>query len=247
MHQDIQEPAGPDSDRDPDFGLGLDDSETVGASVERRVLRAWRFRGGAEAALPTPSLLILGGVHGDEPSSVGAVAELGQRLRSGAVTAAGPVWLMPRLNPDGLALGRKNSARDVDLNRNFPAANFTRAHDPGYFPGAEPLSEPETAALAALIDRARVAAIVAVHAPFACVNYDGPAAAWAAQVAAACGWPARGDIGYPTPGSLGSWFGIDRGLPILTLELPPGPLDGFRDRCRAALDEALTMNPVRIR
>ena len=62
--------------------------------------------------------------------------------------------------------------------------------------------------------------MVAVHAPFACVNYDGPAAAWADAVAAACGWPARADIGYPTPGSLGSWLGVDRGLPVLTLELP---------------------------
>ncbi len=236
MQQEIPPPSDPDSDRDPDFGLGPDASEAVGASLERRVLRAWRFGSGA-----SPSLLVVGGVHGDEPSSVDAVGELGQRLRAGAVAAAGPVWLMPRLNPDGLARGRKNSARDVDLNRNFPSANFTRAYQPGYFPGEQPLSEPETAALAALIDRARIEAIVAVHAPFACVNYDGPAAAWAARVAAACGWPARGDIGYPTPGSLGSWFGIDRGLPILTLELPPGPLDGFRDRCRAALDEALRL------
>lgn len=224
----------PDSDHDPDFGLGPAPSELVGRSVEGRVLRAWRFgTGGA------PGLLVVGGVHGDEPSSVGAVAELGQRLRAGTVAAPAPIWLMPRLNPDGLARGRKNSARDVDLNRNFPAANFARAHDPGYFPGESPLSEPETAALAALIDRASIAAIVAVHAPFACVNYDGPAAAWAGRVAAACGWPARGDIGYPTPGSLGTWFGVDRGLPILTLELPPGPLDGFRDTCRAALDAAI--------
>ena len=108
-------------------------SEILGLSVERRVLRAWRFGAGG-----APPLLVVGGVHGDEPSSVGAVAELGQRLRAGAVAAAGPVWLMPRLNPDGLARGRKNSARDVDLNRNFPAANFARAHDPGYFPGEEP-------------------------------------------------------------------------------------------------------------
>jgi hypothetical protein len=246
MQHDDERSSGPDSDSDPDFGLGRDSprhgSEILGFSVEKRALRAWRFAGGGAAPL-----LVVGGVHGDEPSSVGAVAELGQRLRAGEVAAAGPVWLVPRLNPDGLARGRKNSARDVDLNRNFPAANFRRAHDPGYFPGEEPLSEPETAALAALIDRAGIAGIVAVHAPFACVNYDGPAAAWAERVAAASGWPARGDIGYPTPGSLGSWFGIDRGLPILTLELPPGPLDAFRDRCRAALDEALTMNPVRIR
>jgi protein MpaA len=234
MQQEVPPASSPDSDHDPDFGLGPAASEVVGHSVEGRVLRAWRFGAGG-----APALLVVGGVHGDEPSSVGAVAELGQRLRAGTVAAAAPTWLMPRLNPDGLARGRKNSSRDVDLNRNFPAANFSRVHDPGYFPGESPLSEPETAALAALVDSASITAIVAVHAPFACVNYDGPAAAWAGRVAAACGWPARGEIGYPTPGSLGSWFGIDRGLPILTLELPPGPLDGFRDTCRAALDEAI--------
>ncbi len=151
----MQQPPNPDSDSDPDFGLapaGPDAasaavsevaSEVLGLSVEGRVLRAWRFGAGG-----APPLLVVGGVHGDEPSSVGAVAELGQRLQSGAVVASGPVWVVPRLNPDGLARGRKNSARDVDLNRNFPAANFRRAHEPGYFPGAEPLSEPETAALA---------------------------------------------------------------------------------------------------
>jgi murein peptide amidase A len=227
-------PLHPDFGLDPDFGLGAPGSRRIGLSVEGRALRVWRF--GPDGA---PALLVLAGVHGDEPSSVGGAVELGRRLRAGAVTAAGPVWLLPRLNPDGLARGQKNSARDVDLNRNFPAANFARTHQPGYFPGEGPLSEPETAALAALIERERIGAVVAVHAPFACVNYDGPAVAWAQRVAAACGWPARGDIGYPTPGSLGSWLGVDRGLPVLTLELPSGPLDGFRDTCRVALDEAL--------
>jgi protein MpaA len=84
---------------------------------------------------------------------------------------------------------------------------------------------------------------VAVHAPLACVNYDGPAARWAEAVAAACGWPARGDIGYPTPGSFGSWLGIDRGLPVLTLELPPGPLAPVRQAACAALDAAISQAP----
>ncbi|HET6147173.1 MAG TPA: M14 family zinc carboxypeptidase [Polyangia bacterium] len=221
-------------DADDDHGLPADRCLPIGWSVEGRPLRAWRF--GADGA---PALLVVGGVHGDEPSSVGGTLDLGRRLAAGAVAAAGPVWLVPALNPDGLARGQKNSARDVDLNRNFPAANFSPRHQPGYFPGTHPLSEPESAALAALIARVGIGAVVAVHAPFACINYDGPAAGWAGRVAAACGWPARADIGYPTPGSLGSWLGIDRGLPILTLELPPGPLDGFRRTCRVALDEAL--------
>jgi len=195
------------------------------------------------AARPaTIRLLVFGGIHGDEPSSVEAVDELATRLTAGA-GSGGRLWLLPALNPDGLAAGRKNSASDVDLNRNFPARSFVpnvdRSHAPGYDPGPRPLSEPETAALARFLEEERVEAVVAVHAPFACVNYDGPAAAWAEAVSTACGWPVRPQIGYPTPGSLGSWLGIDRGIPILTLELPGGPLASYRAGAASALDRAV--------
>lgn len=215
-----------------------------------------------ELVVPGARLLVFGGIHGDEPSSVEAVVELAARaLRLATVAASAPptggegrrpaestgsdgrLWLLPALNPDGLAVGQKNSAADVDLNRNFPARSFVpnidRAHAPGYDPGPCPLSEPETAALARFLDEERVEAVVAVHAPFACVNYDGPAAAWAQAVSTACRWPVRPQIGYPTPGSLGSWLGIDRGIPILTLELPGGPLAAFRAQAAAALDRAI--------
>jgi protein MpaA len=204
----------------------------IGRSSENRPIFGRRFGG------PGAPLLVFGGIHGDEPASVDALLALAGRLGDGAP----PLWLVPAANPDGLAAGRKNSARDGDLNRNFPARSFAREHAPGYFPGPGPLSEPETRALAALIDGESGEPIwgaLAVHAPFACVNYDGPAAGWAAAVSAACGWPARGDIGYPTPGSFGSWLGVDRGLPVLTLELPPGPLADFNASAAAALDAAL--------
>ncbi|MBC8132516.1 MAG: DUF2817 domain-containing protein, partial [Deltaproteobacteria bacterium] len=186
---------------------------------------------------PARGLLLVGGVHGDEPSSVEALLELGRRFSSSAIPHP-EVLIIPALNPDGLVVGRKNSASDVDLNRNFPARNFTTAHAPGYNPGPAPLSEPETSFLARIIDEHGIDAVVAVHAPFACVNFDGPALVWADAVAAASGWPVRENIGYPTPGSLGSWLGLDRNLPILTLELPPGPLDGFRAAAAAALESA---------
>jgi murein peptide amidase A len=209
----------------------------LGKSTEGRAIRGRRFGG------PGPALLVFGGIHGDEPASVEALIELAHRLDEAARSGA-PVWLLPAVNPDGVRRGSKNSARDVDLNRNFPARSFVTAHAPGYFPGPAPLSEPETRVLADLLAQEPIAAVVAVHAPFACVNYDGPAAAWAETVAAACGWPARGDIGYPTPGSLGSWLGLDRGLPVLTLELPPGPLSRFRDQAAAALNESIRATPV---
>ena len=213
-------------------GLGLDG---LGRSSEGRPIWGRFFAGSAPTGAP---LVVVGGVHGDEPSSVEAVVALARRLCAGTLTAV-PLLLVPALNPDGLARGAKNSARDVDLNRNFAARNWVAAHAPGYFPGAAPLSEPETRLLAGLVEAHGARGVVAVHAPFACVNYDGPAAAWAGAVAAACGWPARGDIGYPTPGSLGSWLGVDRGLPVLTLELPPGPHAAFGRQAAAALDEAV--------
>ncbi len=213
--------------------LGFDE---IGRSTQGRPIVARRF---GRAGAP---LLVMGGIHGDEPASVDALLDLLVRLPASTVPV--PFWLVPAANPDGLRAGRKNSARDVDLNRNFPARSFRTAHAPGYFPGPAPLSEPETRAVAELIAREPPRGALAVHAPFACVNYDGPAAEWAQAVAQACGWPARGDIGYPTPGSFGSWLGLDQGLPVLTLELPPGPLDGFRAAAAAALDAALAAPPA---
>jgi murein peptide amidase A len=207
--------------------------EELGRSSEGRPIFGRSFAGSGAP------LLVFGGIHGDEPSSVEAVVALVRRLVAGTPP---PLIVVPALNPDGLARGAKNSARDVDLNRNFPSRNFETAHAPGYFPGPAPLSEPETRLLAGLVDGHGVCGVVAVHAPFACVNYDGPARAWAEAVAAACGWPARADLGYPTPGSLGSWLGVDRGLPILTLELPSGPHAAFSQQAAAALDAAVRLS-----
>lgn len=210
--------------------------DVIGRSTEGRPIRAGRCGDPAGA----PTLLVVAGVHGDEPSSVEGVVDLLERLAAGDLAAPQPFWVIPALNPDGLGRGQKNSARDVDLNRNFPAGNFSSQHQPGYFPGESPLSEPETQALAGLLAReSTLERVVAVHAPFACVNFDGPAAAWAEEVSQSCGWPVRADIGYPTPGSLGSWLGHDRKWPILTLELPPGPFAGFAAACRAALASAV--------
>jgi protein MpaA len=188
-------------------------------------------------------LIVVAGVHGDEPASVAAAIELWRAL--GSAPPPQPIWVLPVLNPDGIAAGTKNSSTGVDLNRNFPARDFTRVHEPGYDPGPAALSEPETRVLASLVESSNPRGVVAIHAPLTCVNYDGPAGAWAAAVAQASGWPVRADLGYPTPGSLGSWLGVDRGLPVLTLELPPGPYEGFRPAAEKALRAAINQAEIR--
>jgi len=197
----------------------------------------WRRHGPASTA----PILVVGGVHGDEPASVDATRALDTWLEAHAPERT--ILVVPALNLDGLARRTKDNAGGIDLNRNFASENWAAEHPPGYAPGLAPLSEPETAGLSRFIEEEGVGAVVAVHAPFACVNFDGPAEAWAARVASASGWPVQASIGYPTPGSLGSWFGGDRGRPILTLELPPGPYTSFRAAADAALRSAVTDAP----
>jgi protein MpaA len=190
----------------------------IGRSVEGRPIEA--FGDGP--------ILVFGAIHGDEAES----AELCRRVvdRDGAI-------VVPVVNPDGLLRNQKDNVRGVDLNRNFPARNWSAEHPPGYFPGAAPLSEPESAALAHLIDERKPRVLVAVHQPFGCVNWDGPAGELAEKMAAASGLPARASVGYPTPGSFGSFYGVDRGMPVITLELPRVVVDW--PACLRALDCAM--------
>lgn len=208
-----------------------------GHSVEGRLLEAVDLAGatGDEAV----GALLFGAIHGDEPDS----AELCQRLLA-ELEVEPPRYrtlIVPVVNPDGLRAGRKNNARDVDLNRNFDAQSWRPEHRPGYGPGPAPGSEPETAALAALIAQSRPRVLVAVHQPLRCVNWDGPARSLAAAMAVACGYPAVASVGYATPGSFGSRYGVDAGRPVITFELPrPVPDSDWAGCLRALLHATMT-------
>jgi protein MpaA len=115
------------------------------------------------------------------------------------------------------------------LNRNFPAANWQaepvsyRWHVDGdetvpIGTGSAPASEPETVALIGLIDRLKPEAVIAVHAPLACIDdADGsPLGHWLAERS---GLPLVSGIGYSTPGSMGTWA-AEKGLLWITWEFP---------------------------
>ncbi len=67
--------------------------------------------------------------------------------------------------------------------------------------------------------------IVSFHSSLACVNYNGPCVRLARRISRATGLPVVGDIGYPCPGSMGNYYGFDKRLPIITLELPKEDVD----------------------
>lgn len=207
----------------------------VGRSVEGRPILARSFAGA------DPPVLLFGLIHGDEPLGGHCLWRLAAELSARPAPLPRATWIVPVVNPDGALRGTKNNARDVDLNRNFPATNWRREHEPRYDPGPAPASEPETRALLGLIARSGAQRLVAIHSPFRTVNWDGAGRALAERMAARNGYGATGDIGYPTPGSFGSFFGVDRGLEVVTLEIPPLAVEEAWLENRAALYEALDL------
>ena len=146
----------------------------------------------AQPFLLTPRDPLSGAIHGDEPLGIYCLERLAEELAR--ETLSREVWIVPVVNPDGLAADRKQNARNVDLNRNFPAKSWRAAHEPNYFPGDAPASEPETQALLGLIERIGATRIITLHSPFRTVNYDGPARALAERMATANGYGATHDI-----------------------------------------------------
>jgi len=198
----------------------------IGRSVEGRPLTMYVFGRPGDGTIGVPAAdgptFILGGIHGNEPTSAAVCRELVDFLRTHPDAWAGRrVCVLPEANPDGLTRRLRANKNLVDLNRNFPAANWKKRPHGWTYGGDAPGSQPETCALIETIERLRPVRIVSVHSmDQPCNNYDGPAEALARRMAAVNGYPVRASIGYPTPGSLGSWAGVDRRMPVVTLELP---------------------------
>jgi predicted deacylase len=171
-------------------------------------------------------VLLIGGIHGDEPEGLPLVERLVHEIaadRSLARTAS--ILIVRDLNPDGTADGTRTNKNQVDLNRNFPASNWdSTARQPRFHPGTQPASEPETQLLVELMGEFRPDRILVMHSTRGkpMVNYDGPARELAEAMSQLNGYVTSDTIGYPTPGSLGSFAGVDKQIPIITLELPRG-------------------------
>jgi protein MpaA len=167
--------------------------------------------------------LIFAGIHGDETSAV-AVGQklLDHLLETPGLVDSGTLALIPLVNPDGAAARTRVNANGVDCNRNFPASNWRKTPKGRFHAGASPASEPETLAVMKAVELFRPSRVVSIHSGLRCNNFDGPGESLAAVLAAHNGYPVQSSIGYPTPGSFGSWAGIDRAIPVATLELPRG-------------------------
>ncbi|WP_034946555.1 murein tripeptide amidase MpaA [Erwinia oleae] len=192
-------------------------------------------------AADAQSGLILAGTHGDETAAVVtlscAMRTLNDAHRRHHVVLA--------VNPDGCQLGLRANANGVDLNRNFPAANWQKgdtvyrwnsvadARDVLLSTGDCAASEPETRALCKLIHQLTPAWIVTFHEPLACIEdpHTSPLGQWLANEMAL---PLVTSVGYATPGSFGSWC-ADLNLLVITAELPPISADAATEKYLTAM------------
>lgn len=165
-------------------------------------------------------VLFINGIHGDETETNQIAAELPAAFTDAGLGDAVTLTVIADANPDGHAAHTRGNANGVDVNRNFPASNFDPATD-----GTTPLSQPESRAIADVIDRTKPDLVLSAHSWLndQFINFDGPAAQIAQRFAESSGLTVRESSSFaPTPGSLGSYVGRDLGVPIVTIEVRRG-------------------------
>lgn len=198
---------------------------TNGWSVQGRPIAFKLFSARDTHAGSLGRVLLIGGIHGDEYSSVSICFRWMEFLQQDQANTF--EWLVvPLANPDGLLRKRsqRQNARGVDLNRNFPSRDWDRlalaqwrkryAQNPRRYPGAYAASEPEVAWLQQQIENFQPDVVIAIHAPYDLLDYDGPPTA--PRKVGALDLRQLGVF----PGSLGGYAGLDLSIPVVTIELP---------------------------
>ena len=197
----------------------------IGRSAMGRPIRAYVI--GSPHARP---ILVVGCIHGDEPAGI----PIAERLVETAPPIRGlALWVVPVLNPDGVAADTRQNGRGVDLNRNFP---YRWAPLTGYdYAGPQALSEPESRAAVKLIRRIHPQITVWYHQHATVVDLSGGSPDVERDYASLVGLPAHELVRYP--GSAPGWENATfPGTTAFVVELPArAPSEGSIRRHIAAV------------
>jgi protein MpaA len=219
----------------------------IGVSALGLPIEAFHFCPNSNSSSQSlPKVLILGGVHGDEVEGVTVALGLLKAFQSYYDLNLQTI-LVPRFNPDGVLLKTRSNFNGVDLNRNLPTKDWTsEVKNPRYHPGSYPASEPENQALVALLESLKPHLIISLHSWYPVLNINGDCEPEAQIIQKHTGYKIDRDIGYPTPGSLGTYAGLERHMPTLTYEVERGsPLPNILKIHVPAIIEALDLSAQR--
>ncbi|MBV2168704.1 MAG: succinylglutamate desuccinylase/aspartoacylase family protein [Bdellovibrio sp.] len=169
-----------------------------------------------------PEVLILGGVHGDEVEGVIAAQELLKHFMT-AYPYKLNITLVPQFNLEGVIFKTRGNGNGVDLNRNLPTKDWSpEVKTPRYHPGPFAGSESENKGLIDYLEKKAPIFVLSLHSWHPILNVNGDCHKVAAILAKHTGYKIDDDIGYPTPGCLGTFSGLERHLPTLTYEIERG-------------------------
>lgn len=186
-----------------------------GKSVSGELIKSYKGTASAKKYI-----YLMAGVHGDEVEGVNVVAQLFSWLKS-QDNLNFPLVLIPIVNVDGHKAGTRVNANGVDLNRNLDTDCWTsEVSEKKYYPGPTALSEPENQYLVDLFNKFPPGLILSIHSWKPLVNFNGDCLDVAEFLSKRNGYEVLADIGYPTPGSLGTYGPAKLNCPVLTFECP---------------------------
>ena len=234
----VESPQLPNIENVEDWCKGLS-KELKSVDLKRCLARNWKTDSKSNGQIIIPHtflgadegrrIIVMGGIHGDEISSVSLVfrwMDFLDTVPAGSELKKMKFLFMPLLNPDGFwsRPRTRTNLSAVDLNRNFNTKTWKEEaikywvsktkKDKRRFPGHEAASETETQYFQRVIDEFKPEIIVSVHAPYGILDHDGPV-----QFPKNLKSPLPVKTLGSFPGSLGRYAGIEKKIPVITVEL----------------------------
>ena len=153
---------------------------------------------------------------------------MAERLETVPVPTELDLWVIPSLNPDGVAAHSRTNAHGVDLNRNFPWRwQPLRARGDLEYSGPRAASEPETQLAIRTIEQLRPDITIWFHQPLDVVDESGGKLAIERRYAQLTGMALRRLPRYR--GGVTNWQNANfPGTTAFVVENPAGPLSPKR-------------------
>lgn len=163
-----------------------------------------------KGAEPVQNVYLIAAQHGDERNSKVVLDYFLRevRLLSRDFQNNHRILVIPLYNPDGYSRRNRLALNKTDLNRDFPTDDA----------GAENPKALETEAFLSLMRKYPPKVIFNLHQPFRVVLPNKGSDSYGKEFATLSDYPLGHGVGYPTPGSLGTWA-AENEIQIVTVEM----------------------------